>query len=77
MPEEATRSLQLYGVDPHFVGEAVRVLVGEGRIDHLDLNFGCPVRKVTSKGGGAAIPLKPRLLAISCAPRSQRRAACR
>jgi nifR3 family TIM-barrel protein len=61
--EETTRSLQLYGVDPHFVGEAVRWLVGEGRIDHLDMNFGCPVRKVTSKGGGAAIPLKPRLLA--------------
>jgi nifR3 family TIM-barrel protein len=61
-PEEKTRSLQLYGVDPHHVGEAVRLLVGEGRVDHLDLNFGCPVRKVTSKGGGAAIPLKPRLL---------------
>ncbi len=60
--EEATRSLQLYGVDPRYVGEAVRVLVGEGRVDHLDMNFGCPVRKVTSKGGGAAIPLKPRLL---------------
>ena len=60
--EEATRSLQLYGVDPHYVGEAVRFLVGEGRVDHIDMNFGCPVRKVTSKGGGAAIPLKPRLL---------------
>jgi nifR3 family TIM-barrel protein len=60
--EEATRSLQLYGVDPRYVGEAVLSLVGEGRVDHLDLNFGCPVRKVTSKGGGAAIPLKPRLL---------------
>jgi nifR3 family TIM-barrel protein len=61
-PEEETRSLQLYGVDPHYVGEAVRALVGEGRVDHLDMNFGCPVRKVTSKGGGAAIPMKPRLL---------------
>jgi nifR3 family TIM-barrel protein len=60
--EETTRSLQLYGVDPHYVGEAVRVLVGEGRVDHIDMNFGCPVRKVTRKGGGAAIPLKPRLL---------------
>jgi len=60
--EETTRSLQLYGVDPRYVGEAVRLLVGEGRVDHLDMNFGCPVRKVTSKGGGAAIPLKPRLL---------------
>jgi nifR3 family TIM-barrel protein len=60
--EETTRSLQLYGVDPRYVGEAVSLLVGEDRVDHLDLNFGCPVRKVTSKGGGAAIPLKPRLL---------------
>lgn len=62
-PDETPRSLQLYGVDPHFVGEAVRRLVGEGRVDHLDLNFGCPVRKVTRKGGGAAIPARPRLLA--------------
>src|SRR5262247_2392558 len=61
--EETTRSLQLYGVDPHYVGEAVRYLVGEGRVDHVDMNFGCPVRKVTSRGGGAAIPAKPRLLA--------------
>jgi len=62
-PDESPRSLQLYGVDPHYVGEAVRWLVGEGRVDHLDLNFGCPVRKVTRRGGGAAIPAKPRLLA--------------
>ncbi len=62
-PEETTRSLQLYGVDPHFVGEAVKWLVGEGHVDHIDMNFGCPVPKVTRKGGGSAIPLKPRLLA--------------
>jgi nifR3 family TIM-barrel protein len=61
-PDESPRSLQLYGVDPHYVGEAVRLLVGEDRIDHLDMNFGCPVRKVTRRGGGAAIPAKPRLL---------------
>src|SRR6187399_1541538 len=60
--EERPRSLQLYGVDPFYVGEAVRRLVGEGRVDHIDMNFGCPVRKVTKKGGGAAIPAKPRLL---------------
>lgn len=62
-PEEAPRSLQLYGVDPYYVGEATKRLVGEGRVDHIDMNFGCPVRKVTSKGGGAAIPVKPKLLA--------------
>jgi len=62
-PQETPRSLQLYGVDPDYVGQAVAKLVGEDRVDHLDLNFGCPVRKVTRRGGGAAIPLKPRLLA--------------
>jgi nifR3 family TIM-barrel protein len=61
-PDERPRSLQLYGVDPHYVGEAVARLAGEDHVDHIDLNFGCPVRKVTRRGGGAAIPLKPRLL---------------
>ena len=61
-PEESPRSLQLYGTDPHYIAEAVKRLIGEGRIDHLDMNFGCPVPKVTRKGGGAAIPLKPNLL---------------
>jgi nifR3 family TIM-barrel protein len=62
-PDEPIRSLQLYGVDPYYVGEAARRLTGEGRVDHIDLNFGCPVRKVTRRGGGAAIPCKPKLLA--------------
>jgi len=61
-PEESPRSLQLYGTDPYYVAEAVKRLVGEGRVDHLDMNFGCPVPKVTRKGGGAAIPLKRNLL---------------
>jgi nifR3 family TIM-barrel protein len=61
--QESPRSLQLYGVDPYFVGRAVERLVGEGRVDHIDMNFGCPVRKVTRKGGGSALPLKPKLLA--------------
>lgn len=62
-PEETPRSLQIYGVDPEYVGKAIEFLVSEDRVDHIDLNFGCPVRKVTRKGGGAAIPVKPRLLA--------------
>jgi len=62
-PDESPRSLQLYGVDPESLGEATRRLVGEDVVDHIDMNFGCPVRKITSKGGGSAIPAKPRLLA--------------
>lgn len=59
---ETPKSLQLYGVDPHYVSEAVKILVGEHGIDHLDMNFGCSVPKVTRKGGGAALPYKRRLL---------------
>ena len=55
---ETPRSIQLYGVDPKTVGEAVAFLVGEDRADHIDLNFGCPVPKVTRKGGGSALPWK-------------------
>jgi nifR3 family TIM-barrel protein len=55
---ETPRSIQLYGVDPYTVSEAVRMLVAEDRADHIDLNFGCPVPKVTRKGGGAALPWK-------------------
>lgn len=62
-PDESPRSLQLYGVDPYYVGQAVRRLVDEGRVDHIDMNFGCPVPKVTRRGGGSAIPVKPKLLA--------------
>ncbi|MBA8990102.1 nifR3 family TIM-barrel protein [Curtobacterium pusillum] len=55
---ETPRSIQLYGVEPNTVAEAASILVGEDRADHIDLNFGCPVPKVTRKGGGAALPWK-------------------
>lgn len=55
-PDESPRSIQLYGVDPAVVGAAVRMIVDEDLADHVDLNFGCPVPKVTRKGGGSALP---------------------
>jgi nifR3 family TIM-barrel protein len=60
-PDESPRSLQLYGVDPAVTAAAVRMIVDEGLADHIDLNFGCPVPKVTRKGGGAALPWRRRL----------------
>jgi nifR3 family TIM-barrel protein len=60
--DESPRSLQLYGSDPYVMGEATRRLCAAGRVDHIDLNFGCPAAKVTRKGGGAAVPLKRNLL---------------
>ncbi|MBP0461044.1 tRNA dihydrouridine synthase DusB [Streptomyces montanisoli] len=61
-PDETPRSIQLYGVDPVTVGKAVRMIVDEDLADHIDLNFGCPVPKVTRKGGGSALPYKRPLL---------------
>jgi nifR3 family TIM-barrel protein len=61
-PDEKPRSVQIYGSDPVDVGEMASSLAGEG-VDHIDMNFGCPVPKVTRCGGGSAIPAKPRLLA--------------
>ena len=57
-PDESPRAVQLYGVAPGTVAAAVRLLVDEDRADHIDLNFGCPVPKVTRKGGGSALPWK-------------------
>ena len=62
-PDEHPRSVQLYGVDPVVMAAAVRLLVEEDRADHIDLNVGCPVPKVTRKGGGAALPWKKDLFA--------------
>jgi nifR3 family TIM-barrel protein len=59
---ETTRSVQLYGTDPRTLGEAVRILVGDHGVDHVDMNFGCPVPKVTRKGGGSALPVRRALL---------------
>lgn len=61
-PDERPRSIQLYGVDPDVVGRAVAMIVEEDLADHIDLNFGCPVPKVTRRGGGSALPYRRPLL---------------
>ncbi|MFZ9927408.1 MAG: tRNA dihydrouridine synthase DusB [Candidatus Nanopelagicaceae bacterium] len=58
---EFPRSIQLYAVDPRVAGLAVQMLGRENLADHIDMNFGCPVPKVTRKGGGAALPYKREL----------------
>jgi nifR3 family TIM-barrel protein len=60
---ETTRSVQLYGTDPSYVAKATEILCAEYGVHHVDLNFGCPVPKVTRKGGGGALPWKRGLLA--------------
>ncbi|MDN5761915.1 MAG: tRNA dihydrouridine synthase DusB [Microlunatus sp.] len=61
---ERVRSVQLYGVDPLIMGQATEILINDFAVDHVDLNFGCPVPKVTRKGGGAALPYKRRWLEL-------------
>ena len=60
---ESIRSVQLYGTDPSYVAKATDLLCAEYGVHHVDLNFGCPVPKVTRKGGGGALPWKRGLLA--------------
>ena len=60
-PDESPRSLQLYTVDPTTTYAAAKMIADEGLADHIDMNFGCPVPKVTKRGGGAALPYKRRL----------------
>jgi nifR3 family TIM-barrel protein len=61
-PEESPRSVQIYGTNPDQIGQAIERLASDGRVDHIDLNFGCPARKVTRHGGGAAVPVKRNLM---------------
>ncbi len=60
-PTETPRSLQLYTVDPDTTYAAAKMIVDDDLADHIDMNFGCPVPKVTRKGGGAALPYKRNL----------------
>ena len=60
--DEVVRSVQLYGVDPATVAGAVRLLVEDEGVSHVDLNMGCPSPKVTRRGGGAALPVRTRLV---------------
>ena len=57
-PGEWPRSIQLYGTDAYSIGEATRRLVEDQGVEHIDINFGCPMKKVTRHGGGAALPWK-------------------
>lgn len=60
-PQETPRSLQLYTVDPEYTYRAAKMIVDDNLADHIDMNFGCPVPKVTRRGGGSALPYKRQL----------------
>ena len=54
-PEERPVAIQIYGRDPIAVRDAAQIVVERARPDVLDLNFGCPVKRVAGKGAGAGM----------------------
>lgn len=66
-PAERPAAIQIYGRDVDSMVEAARI-VEQAHPDVLDLNFGCPVKKVAGKGGGAGLLRDiPRMLEITSA----------
>jgi tRNA-dihydrouridine synthase B len=53
-PDERPYGIQLFGADPERMNEAAKI-VSQYSPDLIDLNFGCPVKKVVNKNGGAAV----------------------
>jgi nifR3 family TIM-barrel protein len=60
--DEHVRSIQIFGADPGEMADATRFLVNEMGVHHVDVNMGCPVRKITARGGGSALPARPELM---------------
>ena len=57
-PDETPISIQLFDCRPDFMGEAARKAVAEGA-QTVDINMGCPVNKITKKGGGSSLLRQP------------------
>ncbi len=53
--EERPVAIQIYGRDVESMVEAAKIIEAESKPDVLDLNFGCPVKKVAGKGAGAGM----------------------
>lgn len=64
--EERPVAIQIYGKDPAAVRDAAQIVVERAHPDVLDLNFGCPVKRVAGKGAGAGLLQDvPRMLEIT------------
>ena len=64
--EERPVAIQIYGKEPEAMADAARIVVEQAHPDVLDLNFGCPVKKIAGKGAGAGMLQNvPKLLEIT------------
>lgn len=67
LPNERPVAIQIYGKDPQTMVEAARIVAGN-RPDIIDINFGCPVKKIANKGAGAGLLRDiPQMLEITSA----------
>ena len=65
-PDERPVAIQIYGKEVEPMVEAARIVVEQAHPDVLDLNFGCPVKRVAGKGAGAGMLQNvPQMLAIT------------
>lgn len=64
--EERPVVIQIYGKDPGAMAEAAQIVVEQAHPDILDINFGCPVKRVAGKGAGAGLLQDvPRMLEVT------------
>lgn len=61
-PGERPIGVQVFGADPQKLGDAVRIIEDFSGPEYIDLNVGCPVKKVVGKNGGSALLKEPKLL---------------
>lgn len=59
-PDERPISIQLFDCRPDFLAEAAQKAIAEGA-DTIDINMGCPVNKITKKGGGSSLLRQPQM----------------
>jgi len=60
LPDERPLGAHVYGTNPKSFAKAAKIIESLGRFDLIDINCGCPVRKIAGRGAGVALMREPR-----------------
>lgn len=63
LPDDKPLGVQIFGSEPHILSEAAKIVTGSGA-DLVDINMGCPVKKVLKTGAGGALMKYPAKIAV-------------